>query len=79
MNIKKIDRHLLIMVLCCLVVVAAILILPRFINLGILGWIIIFSLCPLSHIVMMKFMPKDGSESCHGNASDKQVKEGEGK
>lgn len=74
MNTKKPDKHLLMMVLCCLIVAAVILILPKFVNLGSSGWIILLLLCPLSHIVMMKFMPKDGSKSCHDTTSNKQLK-----
>ncbi len=65
--------HLLIMIICCLVPLAAIYLFNVPLNTVVFAGLIL--LCPLSHILMMKFMPHshDGSaqdsSSCHSSNS----------
>ncbi len=66
-------KHLLIMLLCCLiplVAVAAVLLFNVPFNTVLIG--AMFLLCPLSHLLMMKFMMGDqhhGDEHQHGDHS----------
>lgn len=76
--------HMLIMILCCLIPIvglAAIYIFKLPLNIVIYGALIL--LCPLSHILMMKFMvhdhepgsPKAGIPSCHSETAEVVPKE----
>ncbi|OGZ25690.1 MAG: hypothetical protein A2W71_02385 [Candidatus Nealsonbacteria bacterium RIFCSPLOWO2_02_39_8] len=53
------NKHLLIMLVCCALAMLAIIILPKYFDIGSFAVLLIL-LCPLSHIVLMKlFMKKD--------------------
>lgn len=76
--------HMLIMILCCLIPImglAAIYIFKLPMNTVLFGAIIL--LCPLLHILMMKFMvqdhnhgsPKAGTPSCHSETAEVIAKE----
>jgi len=59
-------KHILIMLACCLVLIAGLGALALFnvpINTLVLGAMIL--LCPLSHLLMMKFMGHDHDEHQH--------------
>ncbi|HBG74710.1 MAG: hypothetical protein A2X25_11805 [Chloroflexi bacterium GWB2_49_20] len=77
-------KHMLIMILCCLVPVAglaAVYIFKLPVNTVVYGALILF--CPLSHILMMKFMMHDdkpgstkaGTPSCHSETIEVVTKE----
>ena len=56
-------KHTWIMVLCCLIPLAAILVLP-YMGISLPGWTVylIFLLCPLSHVLLMGTMGHDHHE-----------------
>lgn len=64
-------KHWLIMLICCVVVILAIVILPKYFNIGSFAFLLVL-LCPLSHIVLMKlFMDKrKGSDTKNGNKNN---------
>ena len=61
--VKKIKQnHFLAMVLCCAIPIVGILVLSAFGVLGSWAYLLIFLICPLGHIFMMRGMhsnPKD--------------------
>jgi hypothetical protein len=64
-------KHALIMVLCCLVPMAALAALSAFnIPLTTLLYVGMALLCPLSHLLLMKFMGHGGSEHAHSAERD---------
>lgn len=76
--------HMLIMILCCLIPIvglAAIYIFKLPLNTVVFAALIL--LCPLSHILMMKYMvhdhnpgsPKAGTPSCHSETAEVVAKE----
>lgn len=56
MNNEKHYRHWLWMTLCCLAVILAIIVLPRYFNIGVLGFILLILLCPVLHYFLMRKM-----------------------
>jgi Flp pilus assembly protein TadB len=65
MTIK--NKHLLIILICCALVMLAIIILPKYFNLGSFVFLLIL-LCPLSHIILMKlFMKKNKKTDTKNN------------
>ena len=70
---KKMSRAF--MIVCCVLPIAAILLLPRMgVTLGRGAWLIILLFCPVSHIFMMRFMHgRDHAESgCHEDETYKK-------
>lgn len=61
---KSHNKHLLWMAICCLAVIGAIIILPRYFNIGTIGFILLILLCPVLHYFMMRKMHKKDGE--HG-------------
>lgn len=51
-------KHLFWMAICCLAVIGAIIILPRYFNIGTIGFILLILLCPALHYFMMRKMHK---------------------
>ncbi|MBU4380959.1 DUF2933 domain-containing protein [Patescibacteria group bacterium] len=61
------NKHWLIMLICCALAMSAIIILPKYLNLGSFTFLLIL-LCPLSHIVLMKlFMGKEKNKGVKNN------------
>ncbi len=63
------------MVVCCVLPIAAILLLPRMgVALSQGAWIAIVMLCPVSHVLMMRFMHGRSKErtGCH-SADEREV------
>jgi len=55
------------MLICCALAMSAIIILPKYLNLGSFTFLLIL-LCPLSHIVLMKlFMGKGKNKGVKNN------------
>jgi hypothetical protein len=55
MNLKS--KHFLIMLICCLIPVAGFAVVTVFnIPLNTVLWFALMMLCPLSHIILMKYM-----------------------
>lgn len=69
-------NHGMLMLLCCLIPLAAILLLPRLgIEIGSLGRLApyaILLICPLMHIGMMLFMFKGKKNDCHGGSNPEE-------
>lgn len=59
----KSKKHLFWMILCCLAVIAAIIILPKYFNIGAIGYILLMLLCPVLHYFLMSKMHK--TEKCN--------------
>ncbi len=54
---KTVLNHRWLMILCCMIPLAALFILPAIgVNLGGGLWIVLIVLCPLSHLFMMRSM-----------------------
>lgn len=74
MNIASSSKHSLIMLLCCLIPIAAFVLISVFnVPLSTLGTVALVLLCPLMHLLMMRGMSHHGSQdqqSCHEQASD---------
>lgn len=61
------NKHLLIMIICCVLAMLAIIILPKYFNIGSFAFLLIL-LCPLSHIILMKlFMGKKNTDTKNNN------------
>lgn len=60
----KFKKHLFWMALCCLAVITAIIILPKYFNIGAAGYILLMLLCPVLHLFLMRKMHK--TEKCNG-------------
>ena len=58
----KSKKHLFWMAFCCLAVIAAIIILPKYFNIGVAGYILLMLLCPILHYFLMRKMHK--TEKC---------------
>lgn len=57
------NKHWLIMIVCCVLAMLAIIILPKYLNIGSFAFLLIL-ICPLSHIFLMKlFMGKKNVEN----------------
>lgn len=56
-------KHLLLMTFCCLAVIGAVIILPRYFNLGAIGILLLLLLCPISHYSLMKKIHQPHSEN----------------
>ncbi len=72
---RKLSRTM--MLFCCMLPIAAILLLPRMgVALGNGAWIAIVLLCPVSHFLMMRVMRGSGSKggSCHGTSDHTEKK-----
>jgi hypothetical protein len=64
-------RHMLIMLLCCLIPLAALAAIFLFhIPVSTVGYAALFLICPLSHLFMMKFMMGGHSHSEDKATSD---------
>lgn len=58
------QNHLLLMILCCLAIVGAVIILPRYFSIGALGYILLIFLCLVFHFFFMRKMcKKDGKHN----------------
>ncbi|MEW6407616.1 MAG: DUF2933 domain-containing protein [Patescibacteria group bacterium] len=60
------NSHLFLMILCCLVMFITLLFLPKILS-GNFWYFLLILLCPLSHLLMMKFMGHNKNEHQHGD------------
>lgn len=58
------------MILCCLAVIAAIIILPKHFNVGATEIYLLMLLCPVIHYFLMSKMHKN---SCHNEKDNKKI------
>lgn len=61
-NSSKKDKHWPWMILCCLAVIGAIIILPKYFNIGAWGYILLILLCPVLHYFFMRRMHREDGE-----------------
>ncbi len=65
------NRHLLIMLICCLVPLVAFAVITVLgVPLTSLGYVILILLCPLGHLLLMRFVAEPQDKAATGSSSD---------